>query len=328
LKVSVICTVKNEVASIEPFLKSIIAQTMVPDELVIVDGGSTDGTVERIERTLGGKLPYRVIVKLGANIAAGRNAAVREASYDLIAVIDAGCRADPAWLEELTLPFREERPVDFVGGVTLSDPGSWFEGCVGRRTTAPLESYEEEGWFYSSRNVAFTREIWARVGGYPEWLYTAEDTLFNLELRRVGCRFTLAREARVWWHPRSSLRAIWRQWYLYRRGDGRIGYFASGTAGKMVKYLFAFCLLVVLVIVRIPLLWLAILLLGLLYSFLVTRLRATDLKTYLMELVIMRWRNLAEVVGQVHGTIEWLVVPRFRRHLREYRSAQPSVHSL
>jgi glycosyltransferase involved in cell wall biosynthesis len=322
LRVSIICTVRNEAASIEPFVQSILEQTNPPDEMVIVDAGSTDGTVSKIEGMLVGRIPYRVIVRPGINIAAGRNVAVGAAKNDVLAVIDAGCRADPTWLEELMRPFREGWQVDFVGGVTLADPQTKFQECVGRLTTVPPEAYDEDGWLYSSRNAAFTKEIWAQVGGYPEWLYTAEDTLYDIELKRAGCRFGLARKARVRWRPRRTLGAVMRQWYLYGRGNGRIRFIFPGTGGKVARHLFALCVLVGLIITRNLYLWLGVLLLGILYGFLVTWQRTKDLKTNLLEMVILRSLNLAEVVGLVHGTLEWLLVPKYRYHLRRRSVAQ------
>jgi glycosyltransferase involved in cell wall biosynthesis len=47
-KVSLITTVKDAAEEIGPFLASLAAQTRVPDEVIVVDGGSSDGTVERL----------------------------------------------------------------------------------------------------------------------------------------------------------------------------------------------------------------------------------------------------------------------------------------
>ncbi|MER3404903.1 MAG: glycosyl transferase family 2, partial [Chloroflexota bacterium] len=93
---SLIVTVKNEAHSIEPFLDSLLAQTRLPDEVVIIDGGSCDGTVERIlayRHRLG--CPLHIEVYPGANIAQGRNRAVALAQGDLIACTDAGVRLAP-----------------------------------------------------------------------------------------------------------------------------------------------------------------------------------------------------------------------------------------
>src|ERR1700722_6230786 len=97
--VSVIVTVKNEAPSILEFLTSLSLQTTPPDEVVIVDGGSTDGTRKLINSF--SKLPVVLIVN-PCNIARGRNIGISHAHNDLIAVTDAGCRLAADWLEKIT----------------------------------------------------------------------------------------------------------------------------------------------------------------------------------------------------------------------------------
>ncbi len=93
--VSLIATVKNEAHALARLLDSIGAQTRLPDEVVIADGGSTDDTARRIEPWGAAQpFPVRVVIVPGANIAQGRNAAIRAARGALIAATDAG-----VWLE-------------------------------------------------------------------------------------------------------------------------------------------------------------------------------------------------------------------------------------
>src|SRR6187401_1554068 len=97
-RISLVMTVRNEAKSLPHLLESVFAQTLLPNEIVIVDGGSTDGTQDAV-RAYTGRLPLRLIEEPGANISRGRNRAIREAAHDVIAVTDAGVRLDPRWLE-------------------------------------------------------------------------------------------------------------------------------------------------------------------------------------------------------------------------------------
>src|SRR5512143_802375 len=106
MKVSLILTVLNEGASIRKVLDSLRAQTRPPDEVVIADGGSRDDTVAILrDYAAAGRLPLRVVETPGANIAQGRNAAIRLTTGEIIAVTDAGVRCALDWLEKLTAPF-------------------------------------------------------------------------------------------------------------------------------------------------------------------------------------------------------------------------------
>ena len=70
---TVVITVRNDREGLRELLPALAAQTKTPNEIVIVDGGSVDGTLEAVA---GFDLPVRTIVAPGANIAAGRNIGV------------------------------------------------------------------------------------------------------------------------------------------------------------------------------------------------------------------------------------------------------------
>ena len=104
LRVTVISTVLNEGASIRLLMDSLVAQTHLPDEVVITDGGSRDTTVAVLAEYTD-RLPLRVLVEPGANISRGRNVAIQAATGDVIASVDAGVWLEPQWLERLVAPF-------------------------------------------------------------------------------------------------------------------------------------------------------------------------------------------------------------------------------
>ena len=81
MKVAAIATVKNESGSIRRLLDSLMSQTRQPDEIIIVDGGSTDDTLEILyEYVKTQAAPLQVLEAPGSNISKGRNVAI-EASH-------------------------------------------------------------------------------------------------------------------------------------------------------------------------------------------------------------------------------------------------------
>jgi glycosyltransferase involved in cell wall biosynthesis len=226
LKVTVIATVKNEAGSIQGLLDSLLAQTRCPDEIVFVDGGSTDGTVEVI-RAYQDRLPVVVSVRPGCNISEGRNAAIGAARHDFVAATDAGVRLSSDWLECLLAPLEEaasrgEQADRMVAcGFFAADPRSVFEVAMGATVLPRLGEIDPTSFLPSSRSVAFSKRAWNEVGGYPEWLDYCEDLVFDFSLRRAGYRFVFVPTALVHFRPRSSLRAFFKQYYRYARGDGK-----------------------------------------------------------------------------------------------------------
>ena len=229
-------TVLNEATGIDELLGSVDAQTRRPDRIVIVDGGSIDGTVERIAAWRARGLPIDLLVRPGLNIAAGRNLAIARAQADLIAVTDAGVRLDPGWLAALAHPFDGPDGPDVVAGFFVADPRSTWELALGATTLPAVGEIRPERFLPSSRSVAFRHAAWERVGGYPEWLDYCEDLVFDLALRANGCRFAWAPHAVARFRPRSSPRAFFLQYYRYARGDGKADLWRGRHAIRYATY--------------------------------------------------------------------------------------------
>jgi cellulose synthase/poly-beta-1,6-N-acetylglucosamine synthase-like glycosyltransferase len=94
--------------------------------------------------------------------------------------------------------------------------------------------------------VAFRRKAWETVGGYPEWLDTAEDTLFDLKLKKAKMKFTLARNAIVYWKVRKNVKEIFKQFYNYAKGEGFALLFPVHYLARYVAAIIFFLLAIVL----------------------------------------------------------------------------------
>ena len=232
-RTALIVTVLNEAHSIDALLDSVAAQTVRPDELVLADGGSTDRTLEHV-RQWSARLPLKVLSVPGANISRGRNAAIAATDAELIAVTDAGVRLDREWLARLQAQMRSE--VDVVSGFFVADPHSLFERALGATTLPDVSDIDPHRFLPSSRSVLFRKAVWQKVGGYPEWLDYCEDLVFDLALRRRGCRFRFAPDAVARFRPRSTLAAFGRQYYLYARGDGKADLWRARHAIRYAAY--------------------------------------------------------------------------------------------
>ncbi|MCO6450534.1 MAG: glycosyltransferase [Caldilineales bacterium] len=252
---SLILTVFNEGPAIRKLLDSVLAQTMQPDEFVIVDGGSADDTVAQIE-AYADHLPLRVIVEPGANISRGRNIAIATAKGEIIAATDAGVRLEPTWLEEITRPLRQNPDVQAVAGFFVADPQTPFEMAMGATVLPDVNEIDPASFLPSSRSLALRKSAWARVGGYPEWLDYCEDLVFDFDLRAHYGSFAFAPSAVAHFRPRGSLTAFFRQYYRYARGDGKADLWRKRHAIRYGAYLIAAPALLVLGRLLHPVFWL------------------------------------------------------------------------
>ena len=261
LPVSVVMTVLNEGSSILRLLDSLASQSRQPDQVVIVDGGSTDDTVTILEQYAARDgLPLRVLARPGANISQGRNAAIEAAQGEVVAVVDAGVRLSPDWLQELIAPF-QDAAVHVVSGFFVPDPHTVFETAMGATVLPALADIRPETFLPSSRSVAFRKTAWQAVGGYPDWLDYGEDLIFDLDLRDRYGSFAFAPRAVVRFRPRGNMRAFYLQYYRYARGDGKADLWRKRHAIRYLTYLVALPALLILALWHHPL-WLFFFLIG------------------------------------------------------------------
>lgn len=237
MKVSLVATVRDARPYIEEFLESVRRQTRQPDEVLVVDGGSADGTWEVLEYAEG----IQSIREPGANIARGRNLAIRKATHDVIAVTDADCVLSADWLERILEPL--ERGAEVSAGFYRPVTESFLQVCA----TAWLPDQQElrPGWMPSSRSLAFRREAFEAAGEYPEWLEVGEDMHLNHRLAESGARIELAPAAVVHWRIRPTLAGTWRQYAGYAEGDARAGMYRHRHMIRFGAYAFALTALLV-----------------------------------------------------------------------------------
>jgi glycosyltransferase involved in cell wall biosynthesis len=231
--VSVVVTVLNEVRAIEGLLHDLQAQDAPPEDIVVVDGGSEDGTQDAVRC-----FPdVRLLCAPGANISQGRNRGIEAARHELVAVTDAGVRLGPAWLRLLTAPLQAGE-ADVAAGFFVADPHSRFETAMGATVLPSAADVDPDRFLPSSRSLAFRKEVWLRAGGYPEWLDYCEDLVFDINLRRAPqARVAFVPRAAVLFRPRSNVAAFFRQYYRYARGDGKADLWRRRHAVRYLAYL-------------------------------------------------------------------------------------------
>jgi glycosyltransferase involved in cell wall biosynthesis len=227
--VSVTSTVLNEREDIDSLVESLMQQTLAPAEVIIVDGGSTDGTWERLQAA-GAKYPTLVPIRdescslqrSPGPIARGRNVAIAAASSDIIACADAGCTYHPDWLVNLTAPISAGDCQYSVGGSYI-DPGS---STVWDVASAPFFGVKLSAGVATksctARSMAFRKELWRRVGGFPENVFLGEDTVFDSKVRKLVTP-AFPERAKASYQPRHTFRSALRQMISYSVTDGVLG---------------------------------------------------------------------------------------------------------
>jgi len=226
-------------------VRTIGRQVRQPDEVVIVDGGSSDTTAAAVRRLSADDARYRVIEAGPATPGRGRNVGIDAATHEWVALTDAGIDLDPFWLERLVRAVEHDDGIDVVYGSYVTARNSFFERCadlayVSPPTPSPVGPVR-------SRSVAsclVRKEAWRRAGGFPD-MRASEDLLFMRRLDALGCRVATAPEARVTWQLQPTAWLTFQRFRRYSKHNVLAGEQGNWHHGIARQYLGAVGLVVV-----------------------------------------------------------------------------------
>lgn len=237
MRISVIVPVRNEEASIADLLKALLTQTLLPAEIVITDGGSSDATTSIIQKYIDKGAPIRLIRTASALPGRGRNLAVEHSSSDWLAFTDAGIEPQSDWLASLAEKANDES-VDVVYGSYEPKINTFFKECAAIAYISPPT--EVEGVLMRGRSIASAltrRSVWEKVGGFPEHLRSAEDLLFMNQIEACHFRVAYAPLAIVRWNLQSNLWGTFRRFAIYSRNNIRAGLWKDWHKAVLSRYL-------------------------------------------------------------------------------------------
>ena len=246
MRVSLITTVLNEEKTIDVFLDSVAAQTKKPDEVIVVDGGSVDWTIDKLQRRGVSDINLKIMSEPGANRSQGRNAGVKIATGEIVAITDAGCVLDKDWLSEITKPFSDPK-VEVVAGYYRGMAKTIFEKCVIPFVLVMPNEVDPNNFYPASRSMAIRKGTFWQVGGFPEEFSDNEDYVFANVLAKNNIKSFFAKGAIINWLPRSNLKSFWTMIYRFARGDSKAGLRRKKVATVFGRYLIFMILLGILI---------------------------------------------------------------------------------
>lgn len=232
MKTSFVATVFNEEENIEQLITSLLKQSKKVDEIVIVDAKSSDNTNKILSKY---KNKIIILTKNG-NRSVGRNTGIKKAKGDIILVSDSGCILGKKWVENITKPF-EKKGIDVVSGFYHPIASTIFEKALSLYTCVMPDRVDPKRFLPSSRSIAFKKNVWETVDGYPEYLDTCEDLVFAKKAKDKKLNFYFAKNAVVYWKQQKNILQAFNQFYNYAKGDGRALFVRRQTPLLYLRYL-------------------------------------------------------------------------------------------
>lgn len=216
LRLSVVIPVYNGESTIAACLESILGQETPFDFEVIVADSSVDATASIVEE----RYPQVRLLRLGDRAFPGtaRNAAIREARADLLAMVDADCIAAPDLLERL-VEAHDTTDYAAVGGAICDGTPESASGLIGYllefREFIPT-SPRREVFTIPTANICYRRDVFERFGLFDD-VRASEDLLYNWRLSIAGERILFDPSIRVTHQNRTG----WRKVIQYQRTLGK-----------------------------------------------------------------------------------------------------------
>lgn len=231
--ISLVVPMRDEAGSLPALVESIRAQARAPDEVLLVDGGSTDGTPALAARLCGADPRFRVVEAGEATPGRGRNVGIEAAAHEWVALTDCGIVLEPQWLAELEAAAHAAPAAGVVWGSYEPALRSFLDSCAALAYVAPRRATPAGAVRGPSvASCLLRREAWAAAGGFPD-LRAAEDLVFMERLDAAGVVAAWAPGAVAWWSLPPSLAATFRRFRSYSRHNvlaGRQAYWHRGLA--------------------------------------------------------------------------------------------------
>jgi 2-polyprenyl-3-methyl-5-hydroxy-6-metoxy-1,4-benzoquinol methylase/glycosyltransferase involved in cell wall biosynthesis len=225
IKFSVVLPVKNEGENLSNIFSSIENQSLKPDELIIIEHGSIDNTVQEIEkfmRNYSGKTHIRLVQPTIKSLSCQRNKGILEAIHEYIILVDA-CDIPPNLFTNLLGPISEDPSVDLVSAIFYakqSDNPYWHNKFIWNWNDLDFNNF-----LPSAKALLIKKDLFEKVSGFPEFLdYTGEDTLFGIKYQKISKKWVINKAAFVFWDAASTKDKAHKKAYSYGKGDGESGF--------------------------------------------------------------------------------------------------------
>jgi succinoglycan biosynthesis protein ExoA len=222
-RVSIVVPCRNEVKAIRPFLDSLLSQELegINWEVIIADGMSDDGTRKVLRKLTTEHRQIRVIDNPSRIVSTGLNACIRAARGDTIIRMDVHTEYKADYVR---------RCVEILGRTGAANVGGACvaigEGYIGRAIAGAFHSAFAVGgarWHQPTYEGpvdtvhlgCWRREVLEWIGLFDETLVRNQDDELNFRLTRAGGTIWQSPEIVSWYHPRSSLRALFGQYFQY-----------------------------------------------------------------------------------------------------------------
>lgn len=213
--ISVVIPIYNEEKNISETLGSIYNNNILPYEVIVADGGSTDQTVDIIKE----QFPQvKIVNNPRKNAASGRNVGIKHAKGDVIAFTDGDCIVSTNWIEEIQNAFARY-DIDGLGGkVKIAKPINHIEEYWGNLAWNLIMNFGDKQYqvnqctlndAFVTANCAYSRNLLKRINGFNNWFANnAEDVDLCWRAIKAGAKLIYEPSVVIYAHNVTTVKGV------------------------------------------------------------------------------------------------------------------------
>lgn len=219
--ISVICPVYNEIKYIDKLILFLIKVSPLDKEIIFIDGGSTDGTVEAINKYMETSINIRFLFNPKKYVPFALNLAIKQSSGNPIIRIDAHTEYAEDYFDKIIQSF-ELSGADIVGGPMIKIGISDFQKAVAFCTSSifgignsKIHKINYEGFSDHVYLGAWKRDLFNDIGYFDLRMKRNQDDEFHYRAKSFGKKIFLSSNIKSYYHPRPDFKLLFKQYFQY-----------------------------------------------------------------------------------------------------------------
>ncbi len=225
MNISVVIPAYNAEKTIIPCLESLVKQSFLSQEIIVVDNNSTDKTFQLVKNF---NKNIILLLEMKKGPAAARNKGIKQATGEVIAFTDADCIADKDWIKNIVEAFNNKDIVGVVGQIEGYKPETLIEKFLAFSTLQPpkgphiFEEYYLLSGGFPTTNLSFKRSVLMKLGGFNlNWL-RGQDCELCARVLKTGNKIRFNSHALVYHINKTTLKGLLQRTFWSGMANARL----------------------------------------------------------------------------------------------------------
>lgn len=310
-KLTICFPVYNEVHYIDNLLKSVYSCKSPDREIIIIDGGSTDGTIDKVRLWQKQHSNLRLIKNEKKIVSSGFNKAFYESNSEYIALMGAHAEYPPDYFE-IGVSYLKRNECDVVGG-PLMQKGRGFKGkviaacmsCTFGVGDTEFRTSKEKKYVDSVAFAIYNRRIFEKAGMLDEELIRNQDDEFHYRLNSMGFKILMIPDMQSIYYVRENILSLWKQYFQYGLYKPMVFHKVKSSMHlrHIIPSFFVVYLLLLPVLVKVSFLFFFPFLLYLVADLIVSIKISKNIKGVLYSIIIFPVLHISYGIGFLYGLL-------------------------